>query len=174
MLTCFLMLFSHGPYYTFYSIYLEEHGYSRSFIGEMWALAVFAEVVLFLIMQRLFRLIPLKVILMGSLVLAVLRWLLIGFFINNIFLLVFAQLLHAASFGSFHAAAIQYIHRMFRGRLQGRGQALYSSMSFGAGMALGSIVTGYAWDRLGAMVCFSAAAVTALLAIAVSWIWLED
>jgi len=28
LLICFLMLVSHGPYYTFYSIYLEAHGYS--------------------------------------------------------------------------------------------------------------------------------------------------
>ncbi len=33
LVVCFLMVLSHGPYYTFYSIYLEDHGYSRRFIG---------------------------------------------------------------------------------------------------------------------------------------------
>ena len=42
LLACFLMLASHGPYYTFYSIYLEDYGYSSSFIGQMWALGVVA------------------------------------------------------------------------------------------------------------------------------------
>jgi len=43
LLACFLMLASHGPYYTFYSIYLEDHGYSSSLIGQMWALGVIPE-----------------------------------------------------------------------------------------------------------------------------------
>ena len=174
MAICFLMLFSHGPYYTFYSIYLEDNGYSRTFIGEMWALAVLAEVILFLFMQRIFRVIPLRIILLASLVLAMVRWLCIGFFIENIVLLVLAQLLHAATFGSFHAAAIQYIHRLFSGRLQGRGQALYSSISFGAGMALGSISSGLLWDTAGAQVCFTLAALITFVATLVTWVWIRD
>jgi len=41
LLACFLMLASHGPYYTFYSIYLEDYGYSRSFIGQISIYASF-------------------------------------------------------------------------------------------------------------------------------------
>jgi len=33
---CFLMAVAHGPYYSFYSIYLGEHGYSKSHIGWLW------------------------------------------------------------------------------------------------------------------------------------------
>ena len=48
---CFLMLCSHGPYYTFYTIYLEEQGYSSYMIGILWAVGVLAEVIIFLLMQ---------------------------------------------------------------------------------------------------------------------------
>ena len=48
LLACCLQSLSHGGYYTFFSIYLEEHGYSREFSGQMWALGVLAEVGLFL------------------------------------------------------------------------------------------------------------------------------
>lgn len=171
---CFLMLLSHGPYYTFYSIYLEDHGYTRSFIGQMWALGVIAEVVLFLGMQYLFRSFSLKLLMLISLALAVLRWLLIGYFVDDKVVVILAQLLHAASFGSYHAVAILYIHRLFHGRLQGRGQALYSSISFGAGMALGSLLSGYAWDRLGAETCFTAAAAAAFLGLIIAACWLND
>src|SRR5690606_24287883 len=49
----FLMQFSHGPYYTFYTIYLDELGISRGQAGMLWALGVLAEVLLFLVMPRL-------------------------------------------------------------------------------------------------------------------------
>ena len=35
---CLLMALAHGPYYTFYSIYLVEHGYSKSMVGWLWAI----------------------------------------------------------------------------------------------------------------------------------------
>ena len=40
----FLMLASHGAYYGFFSIYLESQGFSSSFIGFAWALAIIAEI----------------------------------------------------------------------------------------------------------------------------------
>lgn len=171
---CFLMLASHGPYYTFYSIYLEEHGYSSTFIGQMWSLGVIAEVFLFMVMKHLSRLASLRTLLMASLIFAVLRWLLIGYFVENLVLLIVAQIFHAATFGIYHAVAIQYVHKFFRGRLQGRGQALYSSVSFGAGMAIGSLASGYAWDRFGALFCFQSAAIISLFAFIIVWFWIKE
>ena len=40
----FLMQASHGPYYGFFSILLEDQGYTRSMVGALWALGVVAEV----------------------------------------------------------------------------------------------------------------------------------
>lgn len=171
---CFLMLASHGPYYTFYSIYLEDNGYPSSFIGQMWALGVISEVLLFLMMQRLVGLFSLRKLLISSLLIACLRWFLIGFYIDNMLLLFIAQLFHAATFGIYHAVVIQFIHKIFRGKLQGRGQALYSSVSFGAGMAIGSLVSGYAWERAGATDCFAGAAIVALIAAIIAFLWIKD
>ena len=166
---CFLMLASHGPYYTFYSIYLEDHGYSKSVTGEMWALGVIAEVLIFIFMRRLLGMFELKTLLLSSLLFASLRWLLIGLLVENMAWMIFAQVLHAATFGLYHAVAIQYVHRFFKGRIQGRGQALYSSASFGAGMAAGSLFSGYIWNSAGAEVCFTAAAGLSLLAFIIAW-----
>ena len=171
---CFLMLASHGPYYTFYSIYLEDNGYPSTFIGQMWALGVIAEVLLFLMMQRLTGIFSLRNLLISSLLLACLRWILIGFYIDSMLLLIVAQLFHAATFGIYHAVVIQYIHKIFRGKLQGRGQALYSSVSFGAGMAIGSLASGYAWDKWGPAECFAGAAISALAATVIAFVWIKD
>jgi PPP family 3-phenylpropionic acid transporter len=75
--------------------------------------------------------------------------------------LVLAQTLHAASFGSFHAAAIGIVHQLFRGRHQARGQAIYGSLTFGVGGTLGALASGALWDSAGAEITFSAAAACA-------------
>lgn len=171
---CFLMLASHGPYYTFYSIYLEDNDYSSTFIGQMWGLGVIAEVILFMVMFRLSTMFSLRTLLLTSLVFAVVRWLIIGYFVQSITLLIIAQVFHAATFGIYHAVAIQYVHKFFKRRLQGRGQALYSSASFGAGLAFGSLASGYVWDWAGPLFCFQAAAIVSLLAVIITWIWIRE
>ena len=164
LLVCFLMQASHGVYYSFYSIYLEENGYSSTLIGQLWALGVIAEVGVFLVMHRLLQRYSARQVLIISLLLAVLRWLMIGLFPQQLSLLLLAQLFHAATFGTFHAAAIHLIHRYFTGRHQGRGQALYASVSFGAGGAVGSLASGYLWSGLGANITFYLSASIALMA----------
>ena len=44
---CFLLQASHGPYYTFYSLYLTTNGYSETIVGQLWALGVVAELLYF-------------------------------------------------------------------------------------------------------------------------------
>ena len=170
---CFFMQMSHGPYYTFYTIYMEDHGYSRSLIGQLWALGVIAEVVVFMFMQRWLPRFGLRHLLMLSLALASVRWLMIGWCVDILPLMVIAQVLHAASFGLYHASAIQLIHRYFTGRHQGIGQALYSSLSFGAGGAIGSLYSGNSWDSLGASMTFSIASGISLIAFFISWRWIR-
>jgi PPP family 3-phenylpropionic acid transporter len=168
LLACFLMQVSHGPYYTFYSIYLEAHGYSKSLIGGLWAFAVLCEIVVFLLMQRLLRHLDLRRLLMASFALAALRWLVIGAFPESLVVLTAAQVLHAATFGSFHATAVQMVHRFFRGQHQHRGQAIYGSASFGIGGAVGSFYSGHAWETLGPAVTFGIASAAAMLALIVT------
>ena len=166
---CFLMVLSHGPYYTFYSIYLEDHGYSRRFIGLFWAVGVIAEVVIFLLMHRILPLLGARMLLLITLALTAVRWLLIGFFPENTYILFFAQLFHAFSFGVFHAVGILLVHQFFKGKHQGRGQALYASLSFGVGGAVGSLVSGLLWDRIDHSSLFALAAVAALMAWGIVW-----
>jgi len=173
LVVCFLMQAGHGPYYTFYSIYLQDAGYGVDRIGELWALGVMAEVVLFMVMHGLLQRYGLRLLLMVSLALAALRWWLIGAFVDSLWLLVFAQVLHAASFGLYHAVGIQLFHQFFPGRLQGRGQALYSSISFGAGLSLGSWLSGIMWEQISPLSTFYMAAVMSLLGIVITWYWID-
>ncbi|MEX1670784.1 MFS transporter [Zhongshania guokunii] len=167
----FFLQLSHGPYYTFFSIYLDAQAYSKTAIGGLWSLGVIAEVLLFLFMHRLLARYSLRGIVLWSLGLSCLRWLLIAYFVQNPAVLVFAQCLHAASFGSYHAAGIEIIRHWFTGH-HGQGMAMYSGLSFGLGGACGAVLSGWAWD-LSAQLCFTAAGVAAAIAFFVAWVWFD-
>lgn len=146
---CYLLQASHGPFYVFYSIYLADHGYRGAVIGALWAVGVCAEILVFLMMHRWLPRFGPRRLMTAALALAVVRWTLVGTFPDWVSLQVVAQTLHAGTFGVYHAVAISLINRFFTGRNQGRGQALYSSLTFGAGVASGSLVSGYLWSVLG-------------------------
>ena len=170
---CFLMQLSHGAYYAFYSIHLRAAGYSSTAVGALWSLGVLAEVLVFLVMHRILMRFGARRVLLWSLGLAAVRWLLIGAFVELVWVQVLAQVLHAATFGTFHAAAIHLVHHYFPGRTQGRGQALYNSLSFGAGGAAGSLMGGLLWDGPGPLVTFALGALAALLGLAILWRWVD-
>lgn len=174
LVICFLTQASHGPYYTFYSIYLEQHGYRPVLIGQLWALGVIAEVVIFLFMHRWLPRFGIRMVLLTSVLLTLLRWLLIALFPEQLIVLTFAQLLHAASYGTYHAAAIAWVHHHFTGKNQGRGQALYSSVSFGAGGAVGSLLSGYLWSTPGPTATFLIAGVFSSIAFFIGCLWLKE
>ena len=169
IIACALMAVAHGPYYTFYSIHLVNYGYSKGLTGWLWALGVICEIGIFVWMPHLYRAFALRAILIASFALAVVRFLIIGWGADSLLLLLFAQTLHAATFGSFHAAAIGVVHRLFSGRHQARGQAIYGSLTYGVGGTVGSLAGGYAWDQLGAALTFTLAATAALAGLLILW-----
>lgn len=158
-----LMQLSHGPYNTFLTLHLEHLGYSRGIIGMLWAVGVVAEVLMFMAMSRILHRFSVRHVLIVSFALASIRWLLLGNLADHLGVLLFAQLLHAATFGSFHASAIQFLQRSFGPRQQGQGQALYAALS-GTGGAMGALYSGYAWNALGASWTFAIASLAALIA----------
>lgn len=165
----FLLQLSHGPYYTFYSIYLIDHyGYSSKATGLLWALGVLAEVLIFLVMHKLMGRFTLRALLLWSLLLTSTRWVLIALWAESLSVLLFAQLLHAFSFGVIHAVSIEIVRVYFGGQHQGQGQALYSALSFGAGGALGALLGGFVWDY-SAGLSFIFCAGAALMAYLIVW-----
>jgi PPP family 3-phenylpropionic acid transporter len=165
LLTGFLLMqVAHGPYNAFYSIYLVENGHSKTVVGWLWAIGVLAEIALFVSLPRVMKRWSLEQILMASFACASLRFLLIGWGAGSVAVLVFAQLLHAVTFGAFHAAGVAAMHRIFRGPSQARGQALYTSLGYGAGGTLGTLASGWLWESVGGAATFSLAALMAACA----------
>ncbi|SDJ94377.1 MFS transporter, PPP family, 3-phenylpropionic acid transporter [Ferrimonas sediminum] len=137
---------SHGGYYGFYVLYLQTLGISESMAGVLLACGVMAEVGLFALMPRLLRRIALDRLMILCGALALLRWYLTAQ-MTTVAGQLPAQLLHAASFALAHACAMQFIHHEFKPGIQGRMQALYGSLAFSGGGALGIYLSGHLWQQ---------------------------
>lgn len=139
----------------------------------MWALGVIAEVALFAVMHLLMKRFNASQLFVLAMFLTSLRWFLLGAFVDSVVMLIFSQLLHAATFGLYHASAIHLIHGYFPGRLQARGQALYSGVSMGLGGAVGGLLSGYAWETIGNEMTFYVSCLVALGAAIIAWVWIR-
>lgn len=161
-LSCFLMMASQGAAYVFYSIHMVEQGFAKSTVGVLWSLGVVAEIVIFLFLPRIFARYSLYTLWLVSFGMTVLRFLIVAWFPSVLALQVFAQCLHMFSFGTYHATALAVLHHNFRGKLQARGQALYTSLSFGLGGAVGGMASGWTWQSWGPGWTFTLSSVLAL------------
>src|SRR5574343_1381051 len=173
MSACFAMSAAHGAFYVFYSIHLDAHGYSKTEVGLLWSLGVVAEIVVFVFMARLARRFSLRTILLACFAAAVVRFALMGWGVESLAIMVFVQLLHGLTFGAYHASAIAAVNQWFPGKTQGRGQALYSSLSFGAGGLLGALISGRTWDWLGSGWTFTLGSAFALIGFLLIWGWVD-
>lgn len=162
LLACFLMSSAHGVYYVFYSIHLDALGYSKGMIGLLWSLGVLVEIGLFMIMAPLMKRYSLRTLLLGTYAVAIIRFLFIGWGGESLLLLLVAQTMHGVTFGVHHAASIAAVNQWFPRHIHARGQALYSSLSFGGGGLFGGIVSGLIWEPLGAGWAFTLGSVFAL------------
>jgi PPP family 3-phenylpropionic acid transporter len=174
MAACFAMSAAHGAFYVFYSIHLAGHGYSKTEVGSLWSLGVLAEIMVFMLMARLSLRFSMRAILLASFAAAILRFLLMGWGVESVTLMVAVQLMHGLTFGAYHASAIAAVNQWFPGRAQGRGQALYSSLSFGAGGLLGALISGLTWDDWGAGWTFTLGSVFALIGFLLVWRWVRE
>ncbi|MFC1815918.1 MFS transporter [Thermodesulfobacteriota bacterium] len=162
LLCGFLMLVSHGTYYGFFSIHLENLGYGNTFIGITWALASIAEIVVMITSNRIFRRFSLENVLFFSFMAAAIRWIALFFFRAPV-LIVFTQILHALSYGTFHIASILYIDLLAPDETKTLGQAVNNAVSYGFGLMIGFLINGYLYERVGTFGLFAISSFIALV-----------
>lgn len=179
-----LLQLTHGPYYVFFTIYLQQFEYSNTMIGVFWSLGVLAEIILFWKISFFMHRWSLRELVIGSLLLTAVRWFITAYFADNAVLLMLAQCLHAFSFALLHVVSISYIGIFWPGKKRLHGQALYSGLGFGLGGAIGAGLAGLMWSSGsevaegihsvdGALesssLVFSSAAVIALVALVIAY-----
>lgn len=164
-----LMIAAHGALYVFYSIHLVAHGYEKTVVGLLWTLGVVVEIIVFLIMPRIAQRISLNRLLLICFALAVVRFTLIGWQVESVLWLLFAQCLHGATFGVHHVATVSALNRWFSSGQQARAQAIYGSVAYGIGGLSGGLLAGALWESAGAAMTFSASAVLAFIGFCLVW-----
>jgi len=160
---CMLMAVAHGPYYTLFSLFLADSGYSRTAIGLFWGVGVVFEIGIFIVMPGLVARYGFVRILQATFALGVLRFAIIALAVDQLLPMVFAQSLHAATFAAFHASAVAAIHQLFAGPHQAKGQALYTALCFGVGGTVGGLLGGVLYESAGGQGAFLMSAVATAL-----------
>lgn len=142
---------SFGSYYSFFALYMGDLDYSGKQTGLFIAVGVLSEIGIFLVASRLIAKFGVKWMLIFSMLVTALRWLLLAFVPQFASAIILSQTLHCFSFGMTHASSVHFLHTYFGSGFQSRAQALYVSIAFGIGGALGSFIAGYTWmDGAGA------------------------
>jgi PPP family 3-phenylpropionic acid transporter len=165
---------SFGPYYTFFSLYLEQHGYRPSALGAFWAIGVSLEIAMFFASARVFARWDATQVLIVSLASAALRWWATALYPDNVALMAVAQITHALNFAAFFAACMQLLVRYFPGRMNGHAQGLYYGFSSGVGGVLGALLAGWLWNADGGRLSFLVAGGVAAIAAAIAWVMLRS
>lgn len=157
----FLMLLSHGAYYTFFSIHLAQLGFDTFVIGACWAAAVGAEIVVMLLSARLFKKFRYETVLMVAFGAAVLRW--SGLWVAEaLWVILVLQLVHAFTYGAFHMSSILYIDTLSPRDNKTLGQAVNNAVTYGLGLMAGSFLSGALYQQIGAQGLFALSAAVAL------------
>ncbi|WP_020650257.1 MFS transporter [Solimonas variicoloris] len=163
LVVCFCSQLSFAPYYNFFTLFLDRHGYARSVAGLLWSLAVIAEIVMFVYAGRLIARVGARRLMVLALAATALRWSLTALCVDAWPLLIALQISHALSFASYHAVAMHYVQRLFPGALQGRGQAIYNAAAYGIGGSVGSLSAGYLWQAQSPETVYLAAGLVAAI-----------
>jgi PPP family 3-phenylpropionic acid transporter len=174
LIGCALMVSSHGLLYNFYSIFLKEQGYSSSLIGILWSIGVIFEIFIFILMPKILSKFNLKEVLLISLFLAVIRFFLIGNYVDILWILILAQMLHAATFGSFHVASVELVSVHFNREHHSRGQSIYNSITYGLGGTIGGLGGGLMIDQDGAASTFMFSSILPLIGFIVIFFGLRN
>ena len=153
LICAFLMLASHGTYYGFFSIHMENLGFSGTFIGVAWALASISEIFVMVNSQRILKRFSYENILIFSFIVAVMRWVML-FYATSALVILFAQVLHAMTYGAFHVASILYMDQLTPTEAKTLGQAVNNAVTYGFGIMAGFLLNGYYFDILGAPLLF--------------------
>lgn len=160
---------AHFAIYGFYSLYLDQLGYSKGTIGALWAVSVIVEIAWFYAQGRLIPALSMERWLLVCGAATVLRMATIAGMGGWLAALVLAQMLHALTFATHHTACIALVSRHFPARLRARGQALFTVTGYGVGGVVGILAGGAVAQRWGFAAMFGAAAVLALAATLCAW-----
>jgi PPP family 3-phenylpropionic acid transporter len=135
--------------HSFWFLYLKDLGATSFLMGFSLTVAMFSELIVFFLSDRLLQRFGPRTLLMLSIVIRVGQMLAYSWTANPYLAIVF-QLLHGPGFAAMWVAAVAYVNEIVPPGLGATGQGLLNSISFGLALAIGSILSGFLYEQLGA------------------------
>ena len=163
--TLFFHVLSHVSIYTFFSLYLDELGYSKDMIGLLWAVSVIVEIAGFFSQSKWLHWLSLPIWLCLCTGLMVVRMGMTALYAPLLPVLLLAQCLHVFTYAVQHTVCIAWLSQHFPGRLRGRGQALYAVIGYGFTGVIGALGGAALSTRFGLQQVFVMAMPVALAAL---------
>ncbi len=164
----FLMIFAHGVYYAFFSIYLQEYGYSTSILGSFWAFGVFSEIIFFIVQGKVYQRLSHQAWLQWSFFMCVIRFSLIALFPQLFWVVLLSQALHCITFAAHHTASVSWLRAQIPKSHHVRGQAMYATLGYGLGGTSGALFGHFVWASLGQPFVFLMASVSGFIAFLIA------
>jgi PPP family 3-phenylpropionic acid transporter len=139
----FLMQVAFGGFYTFFTIYEIDQGFSKQIISYLWTFGVLCEIAMLYFQGPLLQRNLLNLLKFATFITAI-RWLMLHLFPSSLELTFISQSLHAISFALYHTAAITYVFLLYTQKRLA--QQFYLGISFGLGGGVGSLIAGYLYN----------------------------
>ena len=166
----FFHVLSHMGIYTFFSLYMDSLGYSKTMIGVFWAVSVTVEIGWFFTQSRWLPRFSLTAWLVIAAAIMVFRMAVTASLASSLWILVIAQTLHAITFAAHHSACIALVSHYFPDSLRGRGQALFTVVGYGIPGVLGGILGGQLSTHFGLASVFWGTSAMALVATGCAYV----
>lgn len=151
-----LYYIAHGAYDVYFGLHMRALGHSDGFVGLGWLVAVASEVVLMRFAPRLLRNRGGEGLLVISAAASILRWVVLSQ-AEAQWAILFAQSLHALTFGLWYLALVRYIQVRAPEAARTTVQAI-SQAAHGLGMMVGYVAGGQIFEALGGSTLFIYAA----------------
>lgn len=148
LLSAFMITLTSGAVMSFFSIFLDGIGAGEGVIGMAWMLAALTEIPVMFYSRSMLQHIGARGLLIVAFATYALRWLLLSFITNPVWVLLL-QLLHGFSFAAYLIGGVTYVNERTPEGLSTTAQAVFNVVTFGLASTTGSLVGGYFYDRLG-------------------------
>jgi PPP family 3-phenylpropionic acid transporter len=139
-ISIFLMQVGFGAFYSFFTIYENEHGISLEIVSYLWSFGVICEIVLFYFQEHIIKFDLLKIIKFSIFITAI-RWLILYLYPSSLPLAYLSQSFHAFSFALYHTATLSYLYKLYSDKKLSA--QFYYGFGYGLGGFVGSLSAGY-------------------------------
>lgn len=144
---------SHAALYGLASYHWAAIGLNKLEIGQLWAIGVLVEVMVFFFGGTLLKRLSLNSLFLIAIIGGIIRWSLIGL-TNEFILLSLLQILHASTFAITHLTAINFIERYAPSNLISSAQGMYDSLGMGLFIGLAMIMAGSLYQHVAPAIAF--------------------